>query len=82
MFFKTLLVIIGIYLLVKWTIRGFVSYFLGDVSNNLHVKARRQQEEISRQKKKQEGRVTINYRPKSNKNFGKNDGDYVDFEEV
>ena len=41
-----------------------------------------QQKEMSKQKKKKEGKVTINYQPKSDKTFGKEDGDYIDFEEV
>ena len=73
---------LGIYLLGKWILRGVVSYFLGDTAQKLNEQLRRQQEEIARQKKKKEGHITINYHPKSNKNFQKEDGDYVDYEEV
>ena len=82
MFFKILLVILGIYLLGKWIIRGIISYFLGGATKDINAQMRRQQEEMLRKKKKKEGEVTINYQPKSNKNFGKDDGDYVDFEEI
>ncbi len=82
MFFKVLLIILGIYLIGKLIIRSVVSYFLGDAAKNMNDQLRRQQEELTRQKKKQEGKVTINYQPKSDKNFGKEEGDYVDFEEV
>ena len=82
MFFKVLIIVIGVYLLSKWIIRGVVSYFLDDATDNLNEKLRRQQQELSKQKKKQEGRVTINYQPKEKKNIRKEEGDYVDFEEV
>ena len=82
MFFKVLLVVLGLYLLGKLIIRSVVSYFLGDTAKKMNSQLRRQQEEIARQKKKKEGHVTINYQPKTEKNFGKEDGDYVDFEEV
>ena len=82
MFFKVLLVVLGIYLLVKMAIRGIVSYFLGNTAQRMNDQLRQQQEDSIRKKKKKEGQVTINYQPKQNKNFGKDDGDYVDFEEV
>ena len=82
MFFKVLLVVLGIYLLGKLIIRSVVSHFLGDTAKKMNDQLHRQQEELARQKKKREGHVTIHYQPKTEKNFGKEDGDYVDFEEV
>lgn len=82
MLFKILLVIIGIYFLGKLIIRGFVSYFLGNTSKRMDEQFRQQQEEASRKQKKKDGHITIHYQPKSNKSFGKEDGDYVDYEEV
>ena len=82
MFFKVLLVILGLYLLGKLIIKSVVSWFLGDSTKKMNEQLRRQQEEMAQQKKKKEGHISIHYQPKSNKNFGKDDGDYVDFEEV
>jgi len=82
MFFKLLLVILGIYFLGKLIVKGFVSWFLGNSAKRMDDHLRHQQENMARQKKKKEGHVTIHYHPKSDKNFGKEDGDYVDFEEV
>lgn len=82
MFFKVLLIVIGVYLLAKWAFRSVVSYMLGDTAKKMDDGLRRQQEEMLRQKKKREGHVTIHYQPKTDKNFGKDDGDYVDFEEI
>ena len=79
---KVILIVTGIYLIGKAIFRGLLSFLFGKAANNLTDQMKRQQEEMARQKKKQEGRITINYKPKSDKNFGKNEGDYVDFEEV
>jgi len=82
MFFKVIVVILGIYLLGKLIIKGFVSWFLGSSADRTDKQMRYEQESMIRKKKKKEGHVTVHYQPKSDKNFGKEDGDYVDFEEV
>jgi hypothetical protein len=82
MFVKVLLIIVGVYLLLKWIFRSIVTSFFGKATQDLNAQMRRQQDEMLHKKKKKEGEVTVNYQPKSNKNFGKADGDYVDFEEV
>jgi len=83
MFFKVLLVVIGIYFLAKLVIRSVVSWFLGDTAKKMNDQMRQQQAEMAQmKKKKKEGHVTVHYQPKTEKNFGKDEGDYVDFEEV
>ena len=81
-FLKFLLIVLGVYFIGKTLIRGVVSWFIGDTVKKMDNQLRQQQEEIKRHKKKSEGQITINYQPKQDKNFGKDDGDYVDFEEV
>ena len=81
-FFKVLLVVIGIYMLAKLVVRSVVSWFLGDTAKKMNDQLSRQQEEMARMKKKKDGHITVHYQPKKGKNFGKEDGDYVDFEEV
>jgi hypothetical protein len=81
-FIKILLIILGVYWLGKWILKSIFSYFLGSASEDINAQMRRQQEEMLRKKKKKEGNVTINYQPKSDKNFRKEEGDYVDFEEI
>ena len=81
-FLKILLVILGVYFLGKWILRSIFSWFLGSATDDFNAQMRRKQEDMSRKKKKKEGDVTINYQPKSNKNFAKNEGDYVEFEEI
>ena len=82
MFFKVLLVVLGVYFLIKLIFRSIISWFLGNTVKKANQQSRQQQDEMSRQKKKKDGHVTVHYHPKSEKNFGKDDGDYVDFEEV
>ena len=82
MLFKVILIIVVIYMIGKAIIKSVISWFLGDTVKKMDTQIRQQQDELKQQKKKQEGRVTINYQPKQDKNFWKEDGDYVDFEEV
>ncbi|MDR0713737.1 MAG: DUF4834 family protein [Bacteroidales bacterium] len=42
----------------------------------------RQEDALRRQRAEREGEVTVNYTPGQKKNTGKQEGDYVDFEEV
>ncbi|MDR2037238.1 MAG: DUF4834 family protein [Bacteroidales bacterium] len=79
---KTVLIILLIYFLIKAVARMLFPFlFNGYIKKNTHQ--RMQQEEMSRNKaKKKEGEVSINYKPKSEKNFGKDEGDYIDFEEI
>jgi len=79
---KVLLIILGVYFLGKMIFRSVISYFFGKTVQNMNDQMYQQQKEMSKQKKKKEGKVTINYQPKSDKTFGKEDGDYIDFEEV
>ena len=79
---KVILIILGVYFLGKMIFRSVISYFFGKTVQNMNDQMYQQQKEMSKLKKKKEGKVTINYQPKSDKTFGKEDGDYIDFEEV
>ena len=76
---KIILIISGIYMLFKLIFKGLRSVFFDDETKNFNAKKREQDD---MQSKNQQGRVTIKYQPKSDKNFKKDEGDYVDFEEV
>ena len=82
MLIKVILIIVAVYMIGKAIFRSVISWFLGDTVKKMDNRIKQQQDELKRHKKKQEGRVTINYQPKPDKNYGKDDGDYVDFEEV
>ena len=73
---------VGIYLIGKLIIRGFMSYLFGNAAQNTNERRNRQRDEYIRQNKRKEGHITINYQPKSSKNIGEDVGDYVDYEEV
>ena len=80
---KVILFIVVIWFIIRTISRGIFSLLFGSSAAGINERARRQQEEtLHRKKYKKEGDVTINYQPKSDKNFGKDDGDYIDFEEV
>ena len=79
---KIILIFIGIYLIGKLIVRGLLSYLFDNTAQNLNERQNRQREEYIRQKKRTEGHITINYQPKSDKNIGKDVGDYVDYEEI
>jgi len=66
-------------MLFKLIFKGLRSVFFDDETKNFNAKKREQDD---MQSKNQQGRVTIKYQPKSDKNFKKDEGDYVDFEEV
>ena len=79
---KILLITLCLYFIGRAVIRAIIFWFLGDAVKTIDHKMRSQKEDLHRQKKKQEGNVTINYQPKTNKSFEKDAGDYIDFEEV
>ena len=79
---KLILFFIVFYFLFKAVFKGVLFYLFGKATKNLNEQIRRQQDEMLRQNQKQQGRVTVDYQPKSEKTFGKYEGDYIEFEEV
>ena len=65
-FFRTFLVILAIYLIVKWVFKP---------ANSV-------KKEDNKNKSQNEGETTIRYNKKGEKIIDKNKGEYVDFEEV
>ena len=83
MVIKIILILLGVYFIIKLISRSLFSFFFGEIAKKTNEQVRQQQEDIShRKKRKKEGEVSVNYQPKSRKNFAKEDGDYIDFEEV
>lgn len=73
--FKFLLILFLIFFIVKYFAQFFLRSFLNKMQNN----AGNQQSQYNRKK---EGEVTINTKPKQGKKIDKNEGDYIDYEEV
>ena len=80
-FLKSLIIIIGVYYLVKLILKGILGSYMGKVNESL----RQQYEEKLRQEREKAGKsgsVHVDYQPKNGKTFSKEDGEYVDFEEI
>ena len=69
--FKLILIAILVFLLIRMIVQGVFSYYAGyyDNSNN-------------RQESKREGDVTIERKPKLEKKISKEDGQYIDYEDI
>ncbi|MDR1865001.1 MAG: DUF4834 family protein [Bacteroidales bacterium] len=78
--FRTIAVILLVYFVCKIISRFILPFFLRGYVKNLHQKV--QEESLRQKNRKKEGEISINYAPDSKKNVGKNEGDYVDFEEI
>ncbi|MFA9371491.1 MAG: DUF4834 family protein [Labilibaculum antarcticum] len=78
-FIKFIIIAIGIYYLLKWTIRAIFPFLVKKTFDKMQEKANQQQGQQS----KKEGEVTIE-KPsgKTGDPHKKDVGDYVDFEEV
>jgi len=79
---KIILVSVLIYLLGKSILKGVLYYLFGSATKNLNERMKWHEEEILKQSRKKQGKITIDYNPETGKTFGKDDGDYVDYEEV
>ncbi|WP_372752542.1 DUF4834 family protein [Labilibaculum sp.] len=76
---KFIIIAIGIYYLLKWTIRAIFPFLVQKTFDKMQDKAKQQQQ----QQTKKEGEVTIDKTSTTKGNPNKKDiGDYVDFEEV
>jgi len=76
---KFIIIAVGIYYLLKWTIRAIFPFLVQKTFDKMQDKANQQQQ----QQTKKEGEVTIDKSSEKTGNSHKKDiGDYVDFEEV
>ncbi len=77
--FKFIVIAIGVFYLLKWTIRAIFPFLVKKTFDKMQDQAKQQQE----QQTKKEGEVTIEKSSNAAGNSNKKDvGDYVDFEEV
>ena len=70
---RTILIIVGIYYLVKF----FMWLFMSPAKSSNASSSQK-----SEKKKKKDGEVTIDYMPDHKKHIRKDSGDYIDYEEV
>lgn len=72
---KFLLILIFIFILIRIVTRYILRTYLKNVKQNF-------ENQQSQHTQKREGDVTINTKPGQSKKIDKDEGDYVDFEEV
>jgi hypothetical protein len=78
--FRTLIVFGIIYLVIRFFTRYLLPIFVGSYVNQ---KASESQNNSRKEEpSKREGEITINYSSQSKKHLGKDQGEYVDFEEI
>ena len=68
-----------ILLIIYFVLRIFTRYVLRSYLNKMKKNFENQQNQYNQKK---EGDVTINTKPSKEKKFDKNDGEYIDYEEV
>ncbi len=72
-FLRTLLVIVAIYYIIRFVGKVLVPMFMG---------SQQQKRNFQKENRRKEGDVTIERNQGKNNRYSKDDGDYVDFEEV
>ncbi|MPQ49027.1 DUF4834 family protein [Marinifilum sp. N1E240] len=79
-FIKFIVIAVGIYYLLKWTIKAMFPFLVQKTFDKMQKEAQKQQQQTNTKK---EGEVTIDKSTDRKNNPNKKDiGDYVDFEEV
>jgi hypothetical protein len=73
--FRFLLILVLIFFIVKFFAQFFLKVFLNKMQNN----GGNQQSQYNQKK---EGEVTINTKPNQGKKIDKDEGDYIDYEEI
>ncbi len=82
-FLRTILIILLFYYGVKLIVRYVLPVFLKSyVEKKMGTFTSTGQNQNQQYKKQKEGKVTIDYVPKSEKKVEDNKGEYIDFEEV
>ncbi|MGQ1889462.1 DUF4834 family protein [Thermophagus sp. OGC60D27] len=84
MLFRVIIYTILIYYLIKLIVRYLFPFFISRQVRNMQNRQERAQKDFVNQRKKEEGKVTIEYTPGSSKtsqNKGPK-GEYVDYEEI
>jgi hypothetical protein len=82
-FLRTILIILLIYygakLIARYVLPVFLKNYMGKKMGTFTSPG---QQQNNHHKKQKEGKVTIDYVPKSEKKVESNEGEYIDFEEV
>lgn len=79
---RTIFILVVIYYGFKLLVRYVFPYFLKNYVQKEMNRNKKQYRDDSRQRTGKEGAVNIDYVPEKKKKIAKNEGDYVDYEEV
>ncbi len=84
---KTFIIIVLIFLVLRWLLKPFIKFTVQTTVNKMANEAMKRQQEYQRQtQQKREGTISVDYIPTQGKRSkGSNSaggGDYVDYEEV
>jgi hypothetical protein len=80
--FKLIFYLIAIYLIVRFFTRLLMPVVMEDYVEKAKKKAESDRQEYLKQNKQREGKVSIDYVPPVSKKINKDEGDYIDYEEI
>ncbi len=80
-FLRLLFILLIIYYVVKFFMRYFAPKMVEKAADKLY-KDMKKQEESGKRKTTRHGDITIDYTNKKPKQYPRNEGDYIEFEEV
>ena len=80
--FKLIFYLIAIYIVVRFFTRLLMPVVVEDYVEKAKKQAERDRQEYLKKNKQKEGNVSIDYVPPVDKKIKKDEGDYIDYEEV
>lgn len=80
-FFRTILILVLVYYGFKFFVRYFAPKLVEKAADKLYADMKKK-EEMQKRKTTRQGDVTIDYTNKKPKQYRRNEGDYIEFEEV
>ena len=80
--FKLIFYLIAIYIVVRFFTRLLMPVVVEDYVQKAKKQAERDRQEYLKKNKQKEGNVSIDYVPPVDKKIKKDEGDYIDYEEV
>ncbi|MFW6327488.1 MAG: DUF4834 family protein [Bacteroidota bacterium] len=78
-FIRLLFLLLLIYFMIKFVTRIIMPFLLGSKYQSMNQGRKNTRQQYY---KKKEGEVTIDYIPKKKKKIGKEEGEYIDYEEL
>jgi hypothetical protein len=80
--FKLIFYLIAIYIVVRFFTRLLMPVVMEDYVDKAKKQAERDRQDYLKKNKQREGKVSIDYVPPVDKKIKKDEGDYIDYEDV